>query len=66
LLTTVFCVVLALPLPGLVARRVPQRWRVLFIVGLILPGWSALIRTYSMNLVLGESGLFNWALTSTG
>ena len=67
LLTTVFCVVLALPLAWFVARRVPQRWRVLFIVGLILPGWvSVLIRTYSMNLVLGESGLLNWVLTSTG
>jgi len=67
LLTTVFCVVLALPLAWFIARRVPQRWRVLFIVGLILPGWvSVLIRTYSMNLVLGESGLLNWVLTSTG
>jgi spermidine/putrescine transport system permease protein len=67
LLTTVFCVVLALPLAWFIARRVPQRWRVLFIVGLILPGWvSVLIRTYSMNLVLGESGLLNWLLTSTG
>jgi ABC-type spermidine/putrescine transport system permease subunit I len=67
LLTTVFCVALALPLAWFVARRVPQRWRVLFIVGLVLPGWvSVLIRTYSMNLVLGESGLFNWVLTSTG
>jgi spermidine/putrescine transport system permease protein len=64
-LTTVLCVVLALPLAWFIARRVPQRWRVLFIVGLILPGWvSVLIRTYSMNLVLGESGLLNWALTS--
>jgi spermidine/putrescine transport system permease protein len=67
LLTTIFCVVLALPLAWFIARRVPQRWRVLFIVGLILPGWvSVLIRTYSMNLVLGESGLLNWLLTSTG
>jgi len=66
-LTTVFCVVLALPLAWFIARRVPQRWRVLFIVGLILPGWvSVLIRTYSMNLVLGESGLLNWLLTSAG
>lgn len=64
-LTTLFCVALALPLAWFIARRVPQRWRVLFIVGLILPGWvSVLIRTYSMNLVLGESGLLNWALES--
>jgi ABC-type spermidine/putrescine transport system permease subunit I len=66
-LTTVCCVVLGLPLAWFIARRVPERWRVLFIVGLILPGWvSVLIRTYSMNLVLGESGLLNWLLTSTG
>jgi ABC-type spermidine/putrescine transport system permease subunit I len=63
-LTMVFCVALALPLAWFIARRVPQRWRVLFIVGLILPGWvSVLIRTYSMNLVLGESGLINLLLT---
>jgi spermidine/putrescine transport system permease protein len=67
LLTTVFCVVLALPLAWFIARRVPARWRVLFIVVLILPGWvSVLIRTYSMNLVLGESGLMNWLLLSAG
>jgi spermidine/putrescine transport system permease protein len=66
-LTTVFCVLLALPLAWFIARRVPQKWRVLFIVGLILPGWvSVLIRTYSMNLVLGESGLINWILTGAG
>lgn len=66
-LTTVFCVLLALPLAWFIARRVPQQWRVLFIIGLILPGWvSVLIRTYSMNLVLGESGLLNWALTAFG
>jgi spermidine/putrescine transport system permease protein len=66
-LTTVFCVLLALPLAWFIARRVPQKWRVLFIVGLILPGWvSVLIRTYSMNLVLGESGLINWLLTGAG
>jgi ABC-type spermidine/putrescine transport system permease subunit I len=66
-LTTLFCVLLALPLAWFIARRVPSQWRVLFIVGLILPGWvSVLIRTYSMNLVLGESGLINWALTGVG
>jgi spermidine/putrescine transport system permease protein len=66
-LTTVVCVFLALPLAWFIARRVPQKWRVLFIVGLIRPGWvSVLIRTYSMNLVLGESGLVNWFLTSAG
>jgi spermidine/putrescine transport system permease protein len=66
-LTTLFCVILALPLAWFIARRVPQRWRLLFIVGLILPGWvSVLIRTYSMNLVLGESGLLNWLFTNVG
>ncbi|HEY7764714.1 MAG TPA: ABC transporter permease, partial [Aestuariivirgaceae bacterium] len=66
-LTTLVCVFLALPLAWFIARRVPERWRVLFIVGLILPGWvSVLIRTYSMNLVLGESGLINWLLINAG
>jgi spermidine/putrescine transport system permease protein len=67
LATTVCCALLALPLAWFIARSVPPRWRVLLIVGLILPGWvSVLIRTYSMNLVLGEAGLLNWVLLSAG
>src|SRR5262249_9105235 len=67
LVTTVCCAVLALPLAWFIARSAAPRWRVLLFVGLILPGWvSVLIRTYSMNLVLGEAGLFNWMLLSAG
>jgi len=67
LLTTIFCVILALPLAWFISRSVSARWRVLFIVGLILPGWvSLLIRTYSMSLVLGEEGLLNWSLAVAG
>jgi spermidine/putrescine transport system permease protein len=66
LLTTVACLALALPLGYFIARFVPPKWRVLLIVGLIVPGWiSVLIRTYSMNLVIGESGILNWILLST-
>jgi ABC-type spermidine/putrescine transport system permease subunit I len=66
-LTTICCVILALPLAWFISRAVEPRWRVLLIVGLILPGWvSLLIRTYSMNLVLGEAGLLNWGLEATG
>jgi ABC-type spermidine/putrescine transport system permease subunit I len=66
-LTTVACLALALPLAYFIARSVPPRWRVVLILALIVPGWvSLLIRTYSMNLVLGESGLLNWALLSVG
>jgi ABC-type spermidine/putrescine transport system permease subunit I len=66
-LTTICCVILALPLAWFISRAVEPRWRVLLIVGLILPGWvSLLIRTYSMNLVLGEAGLLNWSLEASG
>jgi ABC-type spermidine/putrescine transport system permease subunit I len=66
-LTTVCCVVLAVPLAWFISRAIGARWRVLLIVGLILPGWvSLLIRTYSMNLVLGEAGLMNWSLSALG
>jgi ABC-type spermidine/putrescine transport system permease subunit I len=66
-LTTTVCLSLAIPLAYFIARFVPPRWRVLLIVALIVPGWiSVLIRTYSMNLVLGESGILNWLLLSTG
>jgi ABC-type spermidine/putrescine transport system permease subunit I len=67
LLTTIFCVILALPLAWFISRSVSARWRVLLIVGLILPGWvSLLIRTYSMSLVLGEEGLLNWSIALAG
>ncbi len=66
-LTTIICVILSLPLAWFISRSVSPRWRVLLIVGLILPGWvSLLIRTYSMNLALGEAGLLNWVLMATG
>jgi ABC-type spermidine/putrescine transport system permease subunit I len=67
LLTTMICLLLSLPLAYFIARFVPPKWRVLLIVGLIIPGWiSILIRTYSMNLVIGESGLLNWLLLTSG
>ncbi|CAN5556706.1 ABC transporter permease [soil metagenome] len=66
-LTTVFCALLAIPLAWIIGQMVPRQWRVLLIVGLILPGWvSLLIRTYSMNLVLGEVGVLNWLLLQAG
>ncbi len=65
--TTVVCAVIAVPLAWALARSFSPRMRVLLIVGLILPGWiSVLIRTYSMNLVIGESGLLNWLLLASG
>ena len=66
-LTTIVCVMLSLPLGWFISRSVSPRWRRLLIVALILPGWvSLLIRTYSINLLLGEAGLLNWGLAETG
>ncbi len=67
LLTTLGSLALALPVAYFIVRFVPLRWRVLLVLALIVPGWvSVLIRTYSWNLVIGESGLMNWALLSFG
>ena len=67
LITTVLCVLIAIPLALIIGQIVPPQWRMLLIVGLILPGWvSVLIRTYSMNLVLGEVGVLNWLLLQLG
>ncbi|MEA2780355.1 MAG: spermidine/putrescine transport system permease protein [Rhodospirillaceae bacterium] len=67
LLTTIGCLMLALPLAYFIARFVPAKWRVLLVVALIIPGWvSVLIRTYAWTLVIGESGLLNWFLISLG
>ncbi|MFO0991248.1 MAG: ABC transporter permease [Hyphomicrobiales bacterium] len=65
--TTLVCAALAIPLAWAIVRNFSMRMRILLIVGLILPGWiSVLIRTYSMNLVIGETGMLNWALISAG
>jgi ABC-type spermidine/putrescine transport system permease subunit I len=65
--TTVVCAAIAIPLSWVLVRSFSIQMRVLLIVGLILPGWiSVLIRTYSMNLVIGETGLLNWALLTIG
>jgi spermidine/putrescine transport system permease protein len=65
--TTVVCAIIAIPLAWAIVRNFSVRMRILLIVGLILPGWiSVLIRTYSMNLVIGETGMLNWALMSAG
>lgn len=65
--TTLVCAVIAIPLSWVLIRSFSLRMRILLIVGLILPGWiSVLIRTYSMNLVIGETGLLNWALLTSG
>ncbi|MET2832913.1 ABC transporter permease [Mesorhizobium shangrilense] len=67
LMTTVGALLLALPLSYYLVRFVSPRWRVLLVLALIVPGWvSVLIRTYSWNLVIGEAGLMNWLLLSTG
>jgi spermidine/putrescine transport system permease protein len=67
LLTTIGSLALALPLAYYIVRFVSPRWRVLLILALIVPGWvSVLIRTYSWNLVIGEAGLMNWILLSSG
>lgn len=67
LMTTVGSLALALPLAYTLVRFLPSRWRVLLVLAIIVPGWvSVLIRTYSWNLVIGEAGLMNWLLLSTG
>lgn len=67
LMTTIGSLALALPLAYYIVRFVPPRWRVLLVLALIVPGWvSVLIRTYSWNLVIGEAGLMNWLLLSSG
>ena len=65
--TTVVSVGIGVPLAWAMSRSFSPRTRILLIVGLILPGWvSVLIRTYSMNLVIGESGVLNWLLLASG
>lgn len=67
LVTTAICVLISVPLAISLVSSFTPKVRVFLIVGLILPGWiSVLIRTYSMNLIIGESGVLNGLLLHTG
>lgn len=64
---TAICLVVAFPLAYLLARMASARRRNLLLVMLIAPSWTShLIRVYAWMLILGNSGLVNYAARSVG
>lgn len=64
--TTVVCLLLAVPVAVWIATR-PARWRPLLVFVVTIPFWTnTLVRTYALVLVLGDQGPLNRALGSFG
>ncbi len=65
-LTTAICLLLGYPFAYIVAK-LPGTWRGLLLFLMIVPFWTnSLIRTYAIKLILGNKGLVNSVLLSTG
>jgi putative spermidine/putrescine transport system permease protein len=59
--------ILAFPLAYFMARLASGRSRTLLFVAVLLPLWSSyLIRVYIWRLILGNSGVLNWAMKGIG
>ena len=66
-LATALSVLLAYPLAGILAYRVPPRWQRLALLLAILPFWTSyLVRSYSWLLVLAPNGIVPAALRTVG
>ncbi len=66
-IVTVLSVLLAYPLAAIIAFRVPERWQRLALLLAVLPFWTSyVVRSYAWMLVLGQNGVVNRALMSTG
>ncbi|MGN6752236.1 MAG: ABC transporter permease [Intrasporangium sp.] len=65
-LTTALALLIGYPAAYAIAK-VPQRWRVVALVLVVLPFWTNfLIRTYGWIVLLGSEGVLNRALLATG
>jgi spermidine/putrescine transport system permease protein len=63
---TVLALLLGFPTAYVIAR-LPQRWKTIALVALVLPFWTNfLIRTYAWIVLLSPAGLVNDALTGWG
>jgi spermidine/putrescine transport system permease protein len=67
LAVTAISVLLAYPFAWFLAEIVPERWQRLGLMLAVLPFWTSyVVRSYSWLLVLGERGVVNHLLTSSG
>ena len=66
IITSIVCLVLAIPIAMWLATRPPER-RTLLVFAVTIPFWtSLLIRTYSFIIILNDNGPINGALQSVG
>jgi putrescine transport system permease protein len=64
--STVFCLLLGYPIAYGIARA-PPAWRLILLVGVILPFWtSSLLRTYALTGILKSNGLLDQVLLGVG
>jgi putrescine transport system permease protein len=64
--STAFCLLLGYPIAYGIARA-PSAWRLVLLVGVILPFWtSSLLRTYALTGILKGNGLLNQVLLGIG
>jgi putrescine transport system permease protein len=64
--STALCLLLGYPIAYGIARASPL-WRLLLLVGVILPFWtSSLLRTYALSGILKSNGLINQLLLGIG
>ncbi len=66
IITSIVCLVLAIPIAMWLATRPPER-RTLLVFAVTIPFWtSLLIRTYSFIIILNDNGPINGALQAVG
>ena len=66
-ITTAACLACGYPLAYWLVMRVPERWRALGVLGVVVPFWTSfVVRTFAWVWVLRTEGLINAALMGTG
>lgn len=66
-ITTVACLICAYPLAYWLVMRLPEKWRPLGVLGVVIPFWTSfVVRTFAWVWVLRTEGLINAALMGLG
>lgn len=64
---TGFSLLVAYPFAYVLAFHVPARWQKILLILAVLPFWTSyVVRSYSWLLVIGDNGVLNWWLLTTG
>lgn len=58
---TFAAILIAFPIAYFAARYARKGWKIVFLVGVMLPLWSSyLVKVYAWKLILAEDGMLNW------